>query len=188
MKITCSHATTNATISVCMKMTSRRGSRMISKAERRLERHRRDYMGRVHVYTHVRTRSPEYFHLFVSLPIFACIHSRPLPSAISFSPSPNMTSARRAQFTSTPRPIICCFRSEGLFSTRWHSRTRYSDLLYEAIGNAIFISRLHRDVFIEKTHFFIFYFIFLFIADFGFKYLLLLLLLLNLEFDPVYTI
>lgn len=109
-----------------MKMTPRRGSRMISKAERRLEKHRRDYMGRIHIYTLLSALSPEYFHLFLSLPIFACIHSRLLPSAISFSPY-IYDWARRAQFTSTPPTDYLLLPFQKTIFNRQHF---YSNPLY----------------------------------------------------------
>lgn len=40
--------------------------------------------------------------------------------------------------------------------------TRYSDMPYEVIGNEIFVSRLYRNLFIEKAHFFILWFILFF--------------------------
>lgn len=60
-----------------MKMTPRCGSRMISKAERRLERHRRDYMGRVHVYT-LLSALPR---IFPSLPVSSDLRLHPFSSS-----------------------------------------------------------------------------------------------------------
>lgn len=83
-----------------MKMTPRRGSRMISKAERRLEKHRRDYMGRVHVYT-LLSALPR---IFPSLPVSSDLrlHSFSSSSFCYFFLPLHIWRARRAQFTSTP--------------------------------------------------------------------------------------
>jgi len=97
-----------------MKMTSRHGSRMISKAERRLERHRRNYMGRVHIYTLLSALPRIFPSLLVSFDL--CLH--PFSSS-SFCYFFLPLYDERVAHSLHPhlRPIICCFRSERLFST-----------------------------------------------------------------------
>lgn len=97
-----------------MKMTPRRGSRMISKAERRLEKHRRDYMGRVHVYTLLSVL----LKIFPSLPVSSDLRLHPFSSS-SFCYFFLPLYDERVAHSLHPhlRPIICCFRSERLFST-----------------------------------------------------------------------
>lgn len=95
-------------------------------------RHRRDYMGRVHVHT-LLSALPR---IFPSLPVSSDLHLRPSSSSFFYyfflfpPPPPAVWRACRAQFISTPRPIICCFRSEGLFSTGDAFICPYSNLFY----------------------------------------------------------
>lgn len=150
-----------------MKMTRRCGSRMISKAERRLERHRRDYMGRVHVYT-LLSALPR---IFPSLPVSSDPHLHPFSFSSScyfFLPLYD----ERVAHSLHPhlRPIICCFRSERLFSTD-DIRIQVCWLLNGTIENAIIslVKSIHcsysimtnRIIFQEKA--FIFHFAFTFI-------------------------
>lgn len=95
------------------------GSEMICEAEgRRLERHRGDYMGRVHSVA---------FLYFPCLPLsnfkLRASFDPPLSSSGVF-PAPRRGCERSARFASAPRAIICCFRSRGtiferLDSGRW---------------------------------------------------------------------
>lgn len=108
-----------------MKMTPRRGSRMIFKAERRLERHRRDYMGRVHVYTLLK-------HTPQNISISSCLFRSSLASILvlflQLFLSPPIWQARRAQFTSTPPTDYLLLPFRRTIFNRRHSF--YSDLLY----------------------------------------------------------
>lgn len=107
-----------------MKMTRRCGSRMIFKAERRLEKHRRDYMGRVHrIYSPKRT--PQ------NISISSCLFRSTLASILVLFLLvflyPHIWRARRAQFTSTPLTdyLLLPFRK-----TIFNRRHSYSDLLF----------------------------------------------------------
>lgn len=113
----------------CMKMTSRRGSRMISKAERRLEASSGLYGARPR--THSSKRTPqEYFHLFLSPPIFTCVHPRPRPSAISFSSPPHrMTSPSRAVYIHTSTDYLLLPFRRTIFNRRHISYVAFKSVL-----------------------------------------------------------
>jgi len=112
------------------KMTSRRGSRMISKAERRPERHRRDYMGRVHVHTLLSGFSRIFPSLSMSSLISTRIHSRPLPPAISSFPLHDEHVARRLHPHLDRFYLLLPFR-KAIFSRR-HSRIAVQAVVLKA--------------------------------------------------------
>jgi len=113
------------------KMTSRRGSRMISKAERRPERHGRDYMGRVHVYTLLSALSRIFPSLSMSSLISTRIHSRPLPPAISSFPLHDEHVARRLHPHLDRFYLLLPFR-KAIFNRR-HSRIAVQAVALKAV-------------------------------------------------------
>lgn len=148
-----------------MEMTPRCGSRMISKAERRLERHRRDYMGRVHVYT-LLSALPR---IFPSLPVSSDLRLHPFSSS-SFCYFFLPLYDERVAHSLHPhlRPIICCFRSERLFSTD-NIRIQICCTLNEAIlisfiRSTYYYLRYNKSYLFPKKDIFIFHFTFVFIA------------------------
>jgi len=119
---------------------------MISKAERRPERHRRDYMGRVHVYTLLSAFSRIFPSLSTSSLISTRIHSRPLPPAISSFPLHDEHVARRLHPHLDRFYLLLPFR-KAIFNRR-HSR-----IVVQAVALKAVIRKRERSVLNNKKHY-----------------------------------